>query len=254
MDSPAPSRPLLRRLDDGIAWSERVLIVALLAIMVTAVFLDAIHRTFSAQEGRLAAIFGSVLGAVSNTQATSSLFIRNTLSPIVQFVAATLIIYAAQRTRTPTSSKRRAFFIAVGSSALLGFAANALVRVFPGGLVFSQQMALCLLLWVGLLGASAATRDHAHIAFELADKLWPQRMGRIVEWTARAVAAAFSLALAILAARFAGMHHEEWISSGKAAGYFESFPVPRFVIFGFLPIPLAVMGLRFIAYGVRKPA
>ncbi len=65
------------------------------------------------------------------------------------------------------------------------------------------------------------------------------------------IAAGFAVFLAVLAAANALEHYEEWASSGGAAGNFEAFPVPRFLIFGFLPLPLIVMGLRFLAYGVR---
>ena len=56
----------------------------------------------------------------------------------------------------------------------------------------------------------------------------------------------------MLAAAHTREHYLEWQSSGGAAGLFEAFRVPRFAVFGFLPFPLAVTGLRFLAHGVRR--
>ena len=57
----------------------------------------------------------------------------------------------------------------------------------------------------------------------------------------------------MLAAAHAREHYLEWASSDGAAGLFEGFRAPRWIIFGFLPVPFAVMALRFLAFGVRKP-
>ena len=122
----------------------------------------------------------------------------------------------------------------------------------PSGLVWSQQMALCFMLWVALAGASLGAREHAHIAFELAGVIWPRRLRRPVERLARVLAAAFTLFLALLAAAHTREHYLEWQGSGGTAGLFEGFRVPRFAIFGFLPLPLTATALRFLAFGVRR--
>ena len=126
------------------------------------------------------------------------------------------------------------------------------MRLVENGLVWSQQMALCFMLWVALAGASLGAREHAHIAFELAGVIWPRPLRRIIERIARLLAAGFTLFLAVLAAAHAREHYLEWHSSGGTAGIFEGFRVPRFAIFGFLPLPLTVTALRFLAYGVRR--
>ena len=47
------------------------------------------------------------------------------------------------------------------------------MRLVPNGLVWSQPVALGLLLWVALIGATLSTKARAHIALEVADKIWP---------------------------------------------------------------------------------
>jgi C4-dicarboxylate transporter DctQ subunit len=241
------ARRWLRRFDDAIAAGERALIVVLCALMAGAVFLDAMHRTFSAEEGRLERLIVALLPAGAEG------FARAIGGPVALALATFGVAYGALRTRNPGGVRRRALAIAAGATAALAGAAELLVRGLPNGLVWSQQMALCFMLWVGLLGASLGAREHAHIAFELAAKIWPARLRPAVGGLARALAAGFCLFLALLAALYAREHHLEWSSSGGDAGLFEAFRIPRFLIFGFLPLPMAAMGLRFAAYGVRAP-
>jgi TRAP-type C4-dicarboxylate transport system permease small subunit len=112
-------------------------------------------------------------------------------------------------------------------------------------------MGLAFMLWVGLTGASLGARERAHLVFELAGKIWPAPVRPLVEGIARLVAGGFTLFLALLAALYAREHYLEWASGDGGAGTFEAFRVPRWTIFGYLPVPFAVTGLRFWAYGVR---
>jgi TRAP-type C4-dicarboxylate transport system permease small subunit len=217
----------LATLDAAAAAAERAAIVGLLAIMTAAVFLDALHRALSARPLLAPAIVAAVMAAIT---------------------------YAGLRGgEQPRRRSRPAALLAAGVAAAAGVgAAEALVRGLPNGLVWSQQMALCFMLWVGLLGASLATRDRAHIAFELAGKLWRGPLRRPADVLARLTSAAFAALLALLAFRYARDSYDEWAASGGAAGLFEAFRVPRFLVYGFLPAPLAVMALRFLAHGASS--
>jgi len=210
--------------------------------MAGAVFLDALHRVFSAEEGRLERLLVAILPAGLEA------VVRGGIAPAVLLLGTFLVAHGALRAR----QVRRPWLAAAGITLALTLAVQLLVRGLPNGLVWSQQMALCFMLWVGMMGASLGTRDRAHIAFELAGKLWPRRLRRPAELLARIVSAAFALFLAFLAAAFTREHYLEWSSSNGAAGLFEAFRVPRFAVYGFLPFPLTVMGLRFLGYGVRS--
>jgi TRAP-type C4-dicarboxylate transport system permease small subunit len=251
VSGPGPRRaPLatLATVDRGVAAFERGLIVVLLAVMAGAVFLDALHRLFAAEEGRLERLLVALAPAAIESA------VRRVLAPAVLALITFAVGYFALRARRPPGFARRRLLIeAAALAAGLALATRLLVWLLPGGLIWSQQMALCFMLWVALAGASLGAREQSHIAFELAGKLWPARLRRPVELVARVIAAGFALFLAVLAGANALEHYREWASSGGTAGNFEAFPVPRFLVFGFLPLPLAVMGLRFLAYGVRPP-
>ena len=210
--------------------------------MAGAVFLDALHRVFSADEGRLERLLVALLPAAIEGA------VRRWVAPAVLLLGTFLVAQGALRSR----QARRPWLLAAGITVALTLAVQLLVRGLPSGLVWSQQMALCFMLWVGMMGASLGTRDRAHIAFELAGKIWPRRLRKPAELLARIISAGFALFLAFLAAAFTREHYLEWSGSGGTAGLFEAFRVPRFVIYGFLPFPLTVMGLRFLGYGVRS--
>jgi TRAP-type C4-dicarboxylate transport system permease small subunit len=242
----ARPRRLLAAADAGLAAFERALIVALLAVMAGAVFLDALHRQFAAEEGRLERLL------VALAPAGLAAIMRRFVAPGLLALATATIAYFACKARShPGAGRLRLLAQAALLTAALAGAARALVWLLPSGLIWSQQMALCFMLWVALAGASLGAREHAHIAFELAGKLWPRPLRRPVELLARLIAAAFTLLLAVLAVAHAREHYLEWSTSDGVAGSFEAFRVPRFLVFGFLPLPLATLALRFLAHGVR---
>jgi TRAP-type C4-dicarboxylate transport system permease small subunit len=242
----------LARLEAAVATFERGLIVVLLAVMTLSVFLDALHRLFAAEEGRTTRL---LLWLLPDALAGA---IRAWLAPALLMLATLAIVAAALRARVQDQDQgddgahpRRRWLLAAAITLALAAATQLLVALLPHGLVFSQQMSLCFMLWIALAGASLGARERAHIAFELAGKLWPPRLRRPTERLARTLAAAFSLFLAVLAAAHTREHFAEWTSSDGSAGLFEAFRVPRFLVYGFLPFPFAVMGLRFLAFGVR---
>ncbi|HEY0705848.1 MAG TPA: TRAP transporter small permease subunit [Polyangia bacterium] len=239
----------LHRVERGIAAGERALIVVLIIVMTASVFLDALHRVFAAGEGRTAGLLRAIL--------PESAAVAAPIAAAILLVLATFAItYGALATRERVTGSlggvgRRMLQAALITVGLAAFT-QALVFVAPNGLVFSQQMSLCFLLWMALAGASLGARERSHIVFELAGHIWPQKWRRAVELVARVLAAGFTLFLALLAARHAHGHYREWVESDGAAGLFEAFPVPRFTIFGFLPLPLITLALRFLMFGVRS--
>lgn len=239
----------ITRVERAVAAFERGLIVVLLAVMAGSVFLDALHRIFAAEEGRSARLLMAFLPASWHERA------RTVLAPLllgaVTFVVVLLALAARDRAGGSATSRRSRWLRAGALTAGQVAATRLLIWALPNGLVFSQQMSLCFMLWIALAGASLGARERAHIAFELAGQIWPAPLRRPAERLARVLAAGFSFFLALLAAAHTHEHYLEWSSSDGAAGRFEAFTVPRFLIYGFLPFPFVVMGLRFLLFGVR---
>lgn len=98
------------------------------------------------------------------------------------------------------------------------------LRWFAGGLIWAQKASLVLMLWICLLGASAATWERAHLTLELGESLWPRAWRRIVRALSRLVAAlfcgiAFALALELvfdLHARGLRIESNRWLATWQA--------------------------------------
>lgn len=118
-----------------------------------------------------------------------------------------------------------------------------LVRnVFGEGLIWSDQLLRILVLWVGLLGALAASRDNNHIVIDLVPKLLPARAKRGIEILVFAFTAAVSALVAWHAARFV---IEEYGYSQPLLG-----PVPGWVFQTIIPLGFGLIAWRYAVYTV----
>ena len=214
----------LRKFDDVVFKAECLLIVVLMAAMAIAVFGDTMHRTFNGIEGL----------------------------PIVLLLVTFVVAYGAFITaELPVPLPRpQALARAAGTTVALAAGIWVLLRLLPNGLIWSQRMALCFMLWVGFVGASIATRQHAHIVFEVADRIWPARVQPAVKLVAKLVPFLFCLYLALLAFTHTRYHYGDWVESDGVAGVFEGWPAPKFLVYGFLIFPFTVMAYRFLLHGV----
>lgn len=236
---------MLKKIDDAIYAAERGLTVLLIALMASAVFVDVTHRKFSEPVGNLERILGAFLPI-------SPEMLDQWVAPGVLLLLVFLVAYGAFRTAevTPRIPRPRAAGFAAATAIGGALAVKVLLVALPNGLIFSQKMALCMLLWVGFLGASMATREGNHIVFEVADRIWPRKIQKQVRFVATASAVLFSVGLAVLAIAYTSHSYADWAESGGVAGRFEGFDVPQFTVYGFLPIPFLVMAFRFALYGV----
>ncbi len=99
--------------------------------------------------------------------------------------------------------------IAIGLTAAIAGTVALYIHLLPGGFVWAQKLALVMMLWVALLGASMATYERAHLALELGEKIWPRKILHFVKAIAHAVTSLFCLALFIFSAQMA-MDHFGW--------------------------------------------
>ncbi len=240
---------MLRKIDDAVLAVERGLTVLLVAVMALAVFGDTVHRVFSSSEGRVERLL------LALTPAAMESMVRGFLAPAAILLATFGVAYGALRSAAlPTPiPPRRALVWAAAATAGLSAGMKLFLWAMPNGLIWSQKMALCFMLWVGFIGASIATRDRAHIVFEVAGRIWPKAVQPAVRGAARAITAAFAAFLGLLSIGFTRYHYVEWRDSGHVASVFEGFEVPMWTIYGFLPIAFAVMTMRFLLYGASAP-
>ena len=221
--APRPTFPRLRRLDATWCRIEQLACGAMFLFMALIVFATVLRDTFYARHNPLDAIilFAIVLGAM---------FTRTSRS-----------------WDKPRSRRWKAVVALVATVVLIGLV-ELYVTLLPGGLQWTSKAALCLMLWVGFLGASIATHDKAHLALELGEKLWPKRVKHIVAAFAHAITAACCVILFLLSIESLTAHHANWVA---ADGYADTIPtmpwLPQWVVFMIFPYTFLAMTLRFMA-------
>lgn len=234
-------RPLVRAIDDGLARVERLLVLTSLIVMSLAVFFDVLHRVASMPILRVTAVLqGQPPPGVPDAPVFTG--------PLLALGLAFLFFTGALRTAATPPPLGRAILGGFGLTVATAIGVTAYVHLVPNGLVWSQPLALGLLLWVSLLGATLATKAKAHITLEIADKVWKGPLLPYARLGSGLVAGTFCLVAATLSAHFASDTFEQWWVDG--VGYMPGVPIPKFFVFLALPVGFLLMGLRFSGYAI----
>jgi len=236
----------MERLDDGVAKVERFVILVFLAVMSLVVFFDVVFRNWTAPQGVLVKLMSSLSGRPLDDPMLGTL--DEPLAAVLLFV----FVFAALRSAATEGRFGTAGGAAIGAVLTViatGIALKVLIWVFPNGLVWSQPLALALLLWVALIGASLATKAKAHIVLEVADKIWPASVHPYVKLFSGLGAGAFSLLVLALGVHFASDFWDQWrqFDTQRVQGT----PIPIWTVYGAIPVSFATMGTRFIGYAIR---
>lgn len=134
----------------------------------------------------------------------------------------------------------------VGMLAVMVLLAGAQIvarNLLGEGLVWSDQLLRIMVLWVGLLGALAASRDDNHIVIDLVPKLLPMRFKRGIRVLVCAFTATVCALVAWHAARFV---IDEYAYSQPLLG-----PVPGWVFQVVIPVGFALIAWRYAVFTVR---
>ncbi len=233
----------LTQTDLRIVQIEKQLAASLFLAMMAATFFDVLHRVFSRTPGRLATFASSIW---SDGSLESALAWDRYTMPAVTLVAVYLLGYGAYRTRAKHGGpKDRLGLRALGATVAAAIGVLAYIRFIPEGMVWAPYFGLSCLLWIGLLGASIATHSGSHLALEMGDKLWPEKLLPSVKRVTGALVSAFCLVLASLGFLSVLDHYQDW-ASGPGAGLIPSIDWPKWAVFSIVPYSFGMMGLRFM--------
>jgi TRAP-type C4-dicarboxylate transport system permease small subunit len=235
----------LRKADAAIYRGERLLAGALFLFMAFIMFASVTHRVFSREEGRLAVLVGDVLAGFGVVLDKATL--HGPVSAALSFTIGLLFSYAALRTmkREPPLSAGKALGYAVVVTAIGAGVIQLLMWALPNGLVWGPVMALASMLWVSFLGASIATYEKRHLALEMGEKIWPEKMMpavRSLGMLATALFVGFLLALACLSI---ADHQANW-ALNPLAGNLLPTELPKWVVFLIIPYTFGIMSFRFV--------
>lgn len=215
-------------LDDAVYNGERMLVMIALVVMAFVVFLDVVWRTAHSLEGSSA--YGFAIGILVLCL-VGGLTTRWEGATLVKRIAAGLAAYAVL--------------------AVFCF----LVYRAPNGFGWSQKLALVFILWVGMLGASMATKEGRHIAIDAVKRVIPDRFKRPFEIAGGMLTVILCFVLATLAIEYARANWVDWVDSEYRAFLFESLEWPYWVATLPIPIGFGLMGVRFfgvVLYGAKE--
>lgn len=277
-------RQALRRLDDLVCRIERTLIAAAMAVMALTVFMDVLHRRLADPKGKLGGWITAACGIADGSAAAEA--VHGVVAPALSWLAALGLLrwvtgcwlravlggaaalgFTEAVVRAPSSAvyalilggllvafvrhastwrdgvARAKAAVAVSAAAVV---AGVLLARMPQGYSWAQNFSLFLLLWVGFLGASLATRGRRHIQVDAFRKYVPQG------WLA-----GYNAASALVAALFTGfLAWLGWLYTFGPDGNIHNPPdlgrVPDWLVTASMPVAFLLMTVRLAAQVVEE--
>ena len=120
---------------------------------------------------------------------------------------------------------------------LLAFLQVLLRNAWDFGLLWVDILLRHLVLWLGIMGASLATRMNRHIRIEVLTRFLPARHQRLVERGVLLFAAAVST--------FLGVAAVDLVRQEQGTGSMAFGPVPTWMLQLVLPVGFAIVAFRF---------
>ncbi len=242
---PNTQKPL-DSVDALICKAEKSIASFLFLLMSLVVFADVLHRVFSRTPGRLATMIAPL---IHSTPEAMDPVIDRAVVPILFFITAFGAILSRSRALKTGIGFGKATVQAVLGSLGAGLAIIAFIKLIPSGLVWSPYFGLSCLLWLGLLGASIATHQGQHLALEMGEKLWPEKLRPGVSKFASLLVGGFCLVISVLAVLSVKDHYADW-SSGPGAGLIPSIEWPKWAVYLVIPYCFFMMGFRFLGRSI----
>ena len=214
-----PTYPTIRRIDDLWHRGERLLCGVIFLVMALMVFASVVTETFGN---------------------------RREWSDVAILAVACVV---AVRTRAVKPGERRwplpvQLAVAAGATVVIAGAVYVYTERYPGGFIWAQKLALVMMIWVALLGASMATYERSHLSLEMGEKLWPTSIVHIIKALALGVASAFCAAATLLAFSLVGHQRHEGLHID--ANYW----LPTWAAFVIVPYAFGAMAVRLMAQTV----
>lgn len=131
--------------------------------------------------------------------------------------------------------------------AMVGVAVTQIVlrNGFDGGFLWAETFLRVLVLWIGLAGAMAASRQHRHISIDLIGRFLPPVAHKVAIVFTALFTAAVCAALAYYSFDFVKIEYENpSIAFGN---------VPTWACESIMPIAFTVIGLRYLLLAATAP-
>lgn len=117
-------------------------------------------------------------------------------------------------------------------------------NLFDSGLLWIDPLLRVLVLWLGLLGATVATRDNKHIRIDLLSRYFAEKTHHLIELVAGQVSAWTCLIIAWFGMRWIGLDYADGIRSFGG--------IPAWMLEVIVPLSFALIGLRFFVLSLAS--
>lgn len=117
-------------------------------------------------------------------------------------------------------------------------------NAFDSGLGWGDPLLRVMVLWVGMLGALAATRDDNHITIDVLSRFLPDRWKNFARVLTDLFSATVCMVIAYHSVRFVVLEFKE--------GTVAFSTVPAWVCESIIPVGFAVMTVRFTAMFIAR--
>ncbi len=137
-------------------------------------------------------------------------------------------------------------FLVIGISVmtLVVFFDFILRELFDGGFIWAKELAAFLMIWVGFIGASYATKENKHLVVGIPEKLFPPRMLPYVSLIVNMIVVSVTLFLAYLGF--------EYVSETKVfAEKSLVLKIPLWIVQVIIPASLVMIAIRFIGITIQ---
>lgn len=131
----------------------------------------------------------------------------------------------------------------LGCLILLASTQIILRNLFDTGLVWVDPLLRVMVLWLGLLGAAVAAREHKHIQIDVLTRLFNKNASLLVQITVDQFSAWVCLIVA--------WHGARWIQLDYADAITSFIGIPAWILEIIIPISFAVIGIRFFIQSVH---
>ena len=242
----------LKKIDDLAYSVEKFIVTLSLITMSLIVFLDVLWRITASPDSKTAVIIIFILERVFSIDLSSEFktFLTKQAGQYIGLVILWFFVHMGITLRPqkePLTPLKRSLLSLLVTGGIV--ASAYLIRyIFEDGFPYSQRVALSLLLWVGFLGGSMATRANRHIQGEVATKFMKKDTKRVVTGISRLIAALFCFFLMILGARYCYHNFIDWYETGSSV--FDILPIPYWTVTLSIPAGFFRMATRFLFYGI----
>lgn len=213
-----PSYPRLRRLDEKWYLVERALCSVMFLVMALLAF----------------------------SQLLAEAFVNRHRWSDVVILAGVVLLGVRTRAVAPGKAKPSwplSIGLAIGIAAAVATAVYYFATTFAGKLIWTDSLALILMLWVALLGSSVATYERSHLALEFGEALWPARLRHWIKALAHGVTAAFC----VFAVYITYKSLMDEMTLGRVSGV---DAIPMWVVYLIFPYAFIAMAVRYLAQAV----